>query len=117
MNKEDYVWVGIRLFGVYLLVLVVINLPGLISSGYSAYSAITLSRMSRSMGDKTQASKTDAPEVFERLERNAVVAQTSDCLMHVCRIILFTLAGLYMTCRGQMVFNLVSAPLKKTEAT
>lgn len=38
MTREDYVWVGMRVFGIYLLVLAVTNLPGFITALYFASS-------------------------------------------------------------------------------
>jgi len=42
MNKEEWLWVSIRIFGVFLLVLAIISLPDAISAFYTvnAYSKI-----------------------------------------------------------------------------
>jgi len=109
LTKEDYVWVGIRIFGIYLLVLAVIALPTLINSAYMA------SQKSDASQTITNAdSELSNGQTFSSTYYNVMLAARFrvQCVQQSMKFVIFALVGLYLACKGQLVFNLVSRPLR-----
>ena len=101
MNKEDFVWVGIRIFGIYLLVLAVLALPSLVQSlvmvtNFSDHPALNTSEIGTAMGSMDRT-----------IYWNHVGASIGTSLY----LIVCTVFGLYFLRHGQFVFRLASRPL------
>ena len=113
MTKEDYVWVGIRIFGIYLLVLALTTLPNLVHSGYMSYHMHHLTRMQDHLMEGTEESPDKLATLMHKFLETGFVAQAGNAMTCIVRIVLFSLAGLYMTCRGRFLFRIVSSPIRK----
>ena len=114
MIKEDYVWVGIRIFGIYLLVLALIGLPSLVHSLYMSYHL----RGFPSMYDYNIEDEDNVDDLSKDLHKylnSLFLSYASNSISCVIRVVLYVLAGLYMTCKGKFLFRIVSSPLKKED--
>ena len=98
MTKEDWIWVAIRIFGIYLIVLAVISLPALLGSSIMVHSWWGLS-----------ADASEASDLMDTMASRLLTAQFSALLSALCRVIVFTGCGVYLVRSGKLIFRLVSA--------
>ena len=109
MTREDYIWVGIRIFGIYMLVLAITNLPGFITGLY--YVSRTWSR---------EVAPNGGSEILSAVQMNQIL-HTSHAKLAITRILralIFTGAAWYLLCRGSCLFSLVNTqnPLSENPA-
>lgn len=103
MNKRDFVWVGIRIFGIYLLVLAVLAVPPLINSTYMA------SQFSDSSTHETNDESSGG--LFGNYHRTLFTNYVGNALGSALRLIVCAAAAWYFLRRGELVFRLASHPL------
>ena len=103
MSREDLLWVGIRAFGIYLLVLAVLAVPGLISGVLMATQFAELGATDRGSGEAEMS----WDKMIWTLQKSQLGAAVDSGL----RLVLFALAGLYLLRGGRLVFRLASRPL------
>ncbi|MHC4469644.1 MAG: hypothetical protein ACYTDY_08275 [Planctomycetota bacterium] len=103
MEKQDFVWVGIRIFGIYLLVMAVVTVPAVLESILMANQYSDLAEVERGASE-AQAS-------FDTLVRKMYVNYVSASIRNALRLVLFTVFGLYLVRGGQLVFRLACRPL------
>jgi len=115
MTKEDYVWVGIRIFGIYLLILALITLPSLVNSIYMSYQLRDRTSGIRYYIDGTEENVEKLTNILNRLLDTGFRTQVGHTITYSIRVVIFVLAGLYMTCKGKFLFHIVSSPLKKED--
>jgi len=106
MNKEDVLWAAIRIFGIFLLVMAIMQIPKLLKSSmtsyiYSGYES-TLSSLPETQSDF------NIDEVFSKAFNKLFSKSISDAILSVINIIIYSLAGLYFLRKGDFVFKLVS---------
>lgn len=107
MNREDWIWVAIRVFGIYLLVLAVVALPGVLLFGTQAIFSRGLWHSSPTMTATSQASNT--PDAT--MDMAALVAHAnamSRLVGSLGEVILFSLIGYYLVRRGNWLFKIIS---------
>jgi len=110
MTKEDFVWVGIRLFGIYLLVLAVTSLPEAIEGYWTSSSIRDAVKMCGGSLPAAVYDQEPAIGLFERLFASAGAASARRFVGSLVRVVLFIPAGLYLCKGGKLVFRIVSAP-------
>ena len=98
MKREDYIWVAIRVFGIYLLVRAVMTVPMLISTGYSTWALHVVINAEL---------ETETSPMYS-FARRIALTQVSTLISSAIKTVLFVLAGVYLLKRGVLVFNLVS---------
>ncbi len=99
MKREDYIWVAIRVFGIYLLVLAIVSLPLLVSSAYSTWAMRDLALDTR--GDPDMS-------LGLQLASRLAIAHVTSLIAAAGKAVLFSLAGWYFLRRGSLIFRLVS---------
>ena len=96
MTKRDWIWVAIRIFGIYLLVEAIIAIPILISSAYLVCQHF----------DFGSSNTSDLDRTF-RLMRQSAGTQVISSL---CRLIICGGAGLYFIGGAEFLFRLICPP-------
>ena len=96
MTRDDYIWIGVRLFGVYLLVRAIMSGVGLASN---LSSALVAERLRESNVDA-------AADMADKLFYTALATSASSAVSCV----LYLLAAVYLLRGGALVFRLVAPP-------
>ena len=99
MRREDYIWVAIRVFGIYLLILGVTAIPPLVSSAFGAW-------MFRDW--ISLVAEGSRPEPIADLKSQIFATQVTALILSAVKTVLFFSAGWYLLRRGGLVFSLVS---------
>jgi len=94
MTKDEWIWVAIRIFGIYLLVLAVIAIPEAIGNVY-AYI-----KMSFTIQDSS-----DLPKLAISL-KEAAIAKGSTA---VAQFILFSMVSYYFLRHGKLIHKMASS--------
>jgi hypothetical protein len=97
VSKRDYIWVAIRIFGLYLLVHAVAAVPSIISSSLLLHSAWTSPALSPS-------------DPFHGLHESLGKTAASQLENSVGQFVLFTVIGLYLVYGGGRLFRLICPP-------
>lgn len=95
MNKEDALWLAVRIFGLYLLVLAIMQIPVFFNNASNIYQEY---KSSWSTG------------VLFRSHELANELYTS-----VVRTIVYTLAAFYFLRKGDFVFKIISPKIPKKQ--
>jgi hypothetical protein len=97
MDKEDWIWVTIKIFGIYLIILAIINLPEVISNWWtvSPFSKID-SKYYLSSGEECQL-------MAERLRSIGI----SNFIASIAKVDFFSAMGIYLVKSGKILFNLI----------
>ena len=101
MDKRDWIWVAIRIFGIYMLVLAVTGVPSLISYGWMA---LTFWRM------QPTPSGDDSNKLLLDTMVRAKVSYAGLLGAQIVRVTLFTLVGVYLLRSGRLIFRLILPP-------
>ena len=97
MKKRDWIWVAIRIFGIYLLVLAVIALPKIVGASMVLWMA------TGRYGFFDLESMSDARKLlFDTGLKDLCVSLTT--------FVLFTAIGIYMVRGGGWLFRLICPP-------
>ena len=97
MNKQDWIWVAIRIFGIYLLVLAVIALPKVLGASMILWT-------------------TSGPrgifeiEMLSDAQRLILDAALKDLCVSLLTVVLFTGIGIYMIRGGGWLFRIICPP-------
>lgn len=94
MNKDDWVWVGIRLFGIYLLVLAIIAVPDVVAA-VSSYK--TFSGMEVTPGSENEDLAIKMIEMWRTQGAKAIT-----------EVLLFLVCGLYFIRGGRFIHKIIS---------
>jgi len=94
MTKDEWIWVAIRIFGIYLLVLAVIAIPEAIGNVY-AYI-----KMSFTIQDSNELTK------LATSFKEAAIAKGSTA---VAQFILFSIVSYYFLRHGKLIHKLASS--------
>lgn len=100
MTREDYIWVAMRVLGIYMVVLAVTNLPGFITG---LYFVSTLWKYGPPLPVDAGAQSAVHMKhlVFKTYSNQAVT--------RILKVLIFSASGWYLLCRGGFLFSLVSA--------
>lgn len=93
MSKDEWIWVSIRIFGIYLLVLAIISIPDAIGAIYAHLNVADAAGRSSSLAS-----------VAESLRKAAV----SKGVTALAQLVLFSMASYYFICRGKLLHKLAS---------
>jgi len=107
VQKRDWIWVAIRVFGIYLLVLAVTGLPGLVSSAWSAVAFADIAGNWRHEGDQCSS---DGALMLSKMFGKLFSAAVSSLLASITQVVIFTIVGIYLLRSGKLVFRLVYPP-------
>ena len=105
MDKKDWIWVAIRIFGIYMLVLAVTGVPSLISSAWMTHAFWSLEKRRG-----PTLSEDDSNKVLLDALLRAKGIYASSLLAQVVRVIVFTLIGVYLLKSGRLIFRLIHPP-------
>ena len=97
MNKEDWIWVAIRIFGIYLIILSITNIPELIANWcrVSPFTPVK-STFYLSSGEECQL-------MADRMRTIAI----SNLVASIARVIFFSAMGIYLIKGGKLLFNII----------
>jgi hypothetical protein len=105
MEKQDYVWAAIKIFGIYLIVLAIIAIPELVGygiqmGGYDTKTEVIIQKDQIAKGSNA----IDFKYVAEEMRLNAI----SLFISHLSKVILFSIIGFYFLNSGKLIFNLIN---------
>ncbi|MCE5279803.1 MAG: hypothetical protein ABFD92_20640 [Planctomycetaceae bacterium] len=101
MNRNDWIWIAIRIFGIYLLVLAVCALPDVINSGFNLWM---FSRLH--LGDVFAS--TQPEHLGFQIKKSYLQLTLTGLVSSAVKVIFFALAGWWMLRRGNLLFKLIS---------
>ncbi len=110
MTRNDWIWVAIRIFGIYLIVLAIVEIPNVISSGVMTYHYWGLRGMEPVSLPDSSAIISDLDRMSTRVFANMAVTQGTALVHSIVRIILFGMIGCYFVTNGKLLFQLVGRP-------
>lgn len=133
MSKEDWIWVAIRIFGIYLVVLAIMAVPGVANSAFMVWNYRDLHLMHQSMRANTvnpsdvakrlaeSGKEAPAGEVADKVSQfskaedmvgdvyaGIYTSSISALLSGLCRLFLFAGCGAYFLRSGRIIFRLVA---------
>ena len=134
MTKEDWIWIAIRIFGIYLIVLAIISIPGVINSGFMTISLWDIHRaqdsrfseMSMRSGNDGKSitgqdvssgleKLHDIKDIYTDLSSNMFESNLASFISNIAKFILFLSCGVYFLRSGMFVFKLISTDIKQIE--
>jgi len=101
MTKEEWIWVAIRIFGIYLVVLAIMAVPGILSSSFMAYNWYGYSPTFGS-------NSSDTAQIIDKMGSKLFNVQLSELVAGLCKVLLFGGLGIYFLRSGKFVFRLIS---------
>ena len=104
MTKQDWIWVAIRIFGIYLLVLAIVALPNLLGSLVVLYHTWGV------LGTKPVMDMGQAGQALAELSRNVSVANVERSIGALSRVLLYGGIGLYFIKSGKLIYRWVFPP-------
>lgn len=100
MNKQDWIWVAIRIFGIYLIVLSIINLPNLLAFAYQALPFKTTTTL------MVSESGMDAEGCINLAEQMRL-STIGSFLISLLKVFIYAGLGIYFVRDGKFIFRLV----------
>ncbi len=98
MTKDEWIWVSIRIFGIFLLILAIMAIPRAISTAYSAYVYL----------DQPVPAPDSKNDVEASLMYKMLRAQISEAIRSILEVLIYGFCGLYFVRGGKIIHNLVS---------
>ena len=95
MSKNDYIWVAIRIFGVYLLVLAIAALPGAISTFYYVLAF--------------PDAESTVSSVTSSLDSNYRKVALASGVKSISESLIFLASAYYFIRRGGLIFKIASS--------
>lgn len=108
MSKEDFVWVGIRVFGIYLLVLAVLSVPNL---AHSLLMAIQMHDFALHRGATGLESSSGSVDAMSDMMGTIFGGHVTASVTTAIRLLACTAFGIYFLRHGEYVFRLACRPL------
>lgn len=109
MQKEDWIWLAIRVFGIYLLVLAVMAVPSVGSS----LLAVCWDRglpSSRLLDSAPREGWGEVSKLLAEAQSEALKKNLSALVSSLLRVVLFGGIGSYLIRNGRLVFRWVFPP-------
>ena len=91
MSKEDWIWVAIRIFGIYLIVLAITSVPALVMNAYIVSQNAALQ-----------------VDTVDKMHDTIFQAAAASLTNNIVRVVLFSLIGFYFLRSGKLIFKLIS---------
>ena|ERR1700744_4868150 len=96
MTKDDLVWVAIKVFGIYLLVLAIIAIPTLISSAFGFYQLYPTTHFGSADMDKfSQTLRSEAGSLL---------------INSLAKLFIYSAVGIYLLKGGTCLFKILCPP-------
>lgn len=97
MNKEEWIWVSIRIFGIFLLVMAILAIPSAITTIYSAFlfQGFPAQELSSAADESTQM----AYQIFK--------AQSAQSVRAVLEVIIYGSFGFYFIHGGKALHKVI----------
>ena len=103
MSKDDWIWVAVRIFGIYLIVLAITSVPPLVMNAYTLFQN-DVSKVD-ALVDQDISSGVDTVDKIHDLIFQATAASLTN---NIVRVVLFCLIGFYFLRHGKLFFRLIS---------
>jgi len=97
MNKEEWIWVAIRIFGIFLLVMAILSIPRAIASIH--YASIFQSFSGSEVASATNGTEKFAIKIFD--------AQRSHSIRSILEVIVYGLFGFYFMRGGKAIHKII----------
>jgi hypothetical protein len=101
MTKHDWIWIAIRVFGIYLLVEALLAIPGLVSSAFSIYEFYPIIH-SGSAG-------------LDRVPQTVLSSVASQLVNSATRLFICGAVGVYLVKGGSSFFRILCPPDSETK--
>ena len=105
MTRQDYIWVAIRIFGIYLLVMAVTWTPSIIRD---TWGTITFRRLAAD--ERAREPDEKAPESIQYSIESAARGYAATLITDIARMVIYTAIGLYMVLGGKRFFRILCPP-------
>ena len=98
MNKEEYIWVALRIFGLFLIVMAILAIPDAIAVFYqsSIFYSFSVGELSEAANDS------------EKLGMKIFEAQRIKSISSLLKVIIYGLFGVYFLRGGRAIHKLIS---------
>jgi hypothetical protein len=96
MTKRDWIWITIRIFGIYLLVQAVIAIPNLISSTFGLYQLYPV----------VHSGSADMDRISQTLRSSF----GSEFVNALARLLIYSAVGIYFVRGGSCLFKILCPP-------
>jgi hypothetical protein len=104
MDKHDWIWVAIKIFGIFLIILAITSIPEFIANAIqSAFSGFGFA--TPPLIDKPDS------ESCRNLMDKMIQQSISSFISSGLRIILFSAIGVYLLRSGKIIFKIISRNL------
>ena len=98
MTKDDFIWVAISVFGIYLIVLAIIEIPGLFSSMYKPYA----------FWDYDPPKTNSEMDVLLSFASKIRDRELSSFLYSAIRVFLYFVIGSFFLRRGKFIYKMIN---------
>lgn len=98
MNKDEWIWVAIKIFGIFLIVMAIIALPNAIASIYAYIS----------MAPYADHYNSEAANETSKLFNQFSKAQFAQGVKAIAQVLIYTGFGIYFIKSGKLIHNLLS---------
>jgi hypothetical protein len=95
MEKRDYIWVAIRIFGIYLLVNATMAIPAVASALLQIYNTGDILLLTDDMA---------------YLRSQVRAAALTTLLQSVLGVVIYGIVGMYLAFRGKLVYRWICPP-------
>lgn len=112
MSKDDWIWVAIRIFGIYLLVLSVVTIPGVVHYAMMTHTFWHLRQFEQSLSpslgaDQKVQGTAEFVQALSEMQRETLRGSISHLASGLTRLIVFSVCGVYLLRSGALIFRLV----------
>jgi hypothetical protein len=115
MSKEDWIWVAIRIFGIYLVVLTITAIPRFVSTSLNLYYNQSYKKaVITDYGAEGNVTKDNEVGDMMRTVYTTSVTTFAGCIV---KLVLFASLGVYFLKGGKLIFRLVCPPNLKESIT
>jgi hypothetical protein len=104
MTRDDWIWVAVRIFGVYLVVMAVMTVPKVINGALSTWT--WSGKVTFHEADTSDMSDMRLSQYY----KTARAAAVTSLVVSSVRLVVFAIVGLYFLRNGRFVFRLVRPP-------
>ena len=110
MNREDWIWVAVKVFGIYLLLLAVTGVPSLVSSTLYTWAWQDTAEQVETDPMSTQDDTGDRGlgEILSKAAQRSL----SSMIGQLVRLVLFTGLGIYLLKSGKVILRVACRDLQ-----
>ena len=108
MTRDDWIWVAIRIFGIFLIVMAVMAAPGIVSGVNQVW---TWSRLVAGQEAHFHHQPPDSDDLgLIHYYRSSYATAKTTLAWHSVRLVTFVIVGIYFLRSGRIIFRLVRPP-------